>query len=264
MTVQLAPTFDLARLRAALGAALGRVDVDHLDRCGSTNTLLLERASAGAPSGQVLVADQQTAGRGRRGRGWQSSPDHSLTFSLLWRFVHGTPVAGLSLAVGVAVARALESLGVDGVALKWPNDILLFGRKLSGVLVEALFDTRGTSTVIGIGINLRQHPDWPGHVGQPYAALHDVGYVGGREDVLAAVLRELVDTLDAFAREGFISCRRDWLLRHAFQDLPVRLSSEHGDIVGQCLGVDDTGALLVETDGGILPILNGDVSLRGL
>ena len=126
-----------ARLRTLLGAAAGRFDVDSLAECASTNTELLARAERGAPSGSVLVADRQTAGRGSRGRTWQSSPGASLTFSLLWRFtdgVHG--LAGLSLAVGVAVIRALAACGAHGVMLKWPNDILLDEAKLGGILVE--------------------------------------------------------------------------------------------------------------------------------
>ncbi|MFA9440427.1 biotin--[acetyl-CoA-carboxylase] ligase [Uliginosibacterium sp. sgz301328] len=263
-TELLAPSFDLAVLRRTLGKTAGRVDVEHVDTCTSTNTLLLDRVMQGAPSGLSIVADEQTAGRGRRGRRWQSAASHSLTFSLLWRFPDRAAMSGLSLMTGVAVARALERLHIDGIALKWPNDILLFGRKLGGILVEASTDARGAAAIIGIGLNLRPHPAWAGHIEQPFAALLDAGYTGGRENLLAAVLRELVAALDAFSTRGFISCRRDWLQRNAFQDLPVKLTSERGDLIGTCRGVDDTGMLLVETAGGIVPVVNGDVSLRSL
>ena len=110
---------DPGRLQALLGVACGRFDVDALAECESTSSLLLERASHGTPAGSVVVADRQHGGRGRRGRSWLSSPDASLTFSLLWRFEGGVEhLAGLSLAVGVAVARALAACGARSIALK--------------------------------------------------------------------------------------------------------------------------------------------------
>ncbi|MBP8162925.1 MAG: biotin--[acetyl-CoA-carboxylase] ligase, partial [Propionivibrio sp.] len=126
-----------ARLQALLGDASGRFDVDSLAECASTNTELLVHAERGAPSGSVLVADRQTAGRGSRGRSWLASPEASLTFSVLWRFEGGLErMSGLSLAVGVAVVEALEACGAAGVKLKWPNDILHQDAKLGGILVE--------------------------------------------------------------------------------------------------------------------------------
>ncbi|HEX6733743.1 MAG TPA: biotin--[acetyl-CoA-carboxylase] ligase, partial [Azonexus sp.] len=155
------PLIDLVLLKARLGPLAGRFDVDALDTCDSTSSELMRRADAGAPAGTVIVADRQEAGRGRRGRSWLSSPERSLTFSVLWRFT-GSParLGGLSLAVGVALAQALESLGARGVGLKWPNDVLLSTAsdqaKLAGVLVEVVSDRRGCQTVIGIGLNLGQ------------------------------------------------------------------------------------------------------------
>src|SRR5574343_1391221 len=103
---------DPVLLKSRLGSLAGRFDVDALAECDSTNSELMRRADRGAPSGTVIVADRQSAGRGRRGRSWLSAPESSLTFSLLWRF-NGPPgqLAGLSLAVGVALARSLERLG---------------------------------------------------------------------------------------------------------------------------------------------------------
>jgi len=151
---------DLMLLKERLGLQAGRFDVDALAECDSTNSELMRRADRGAPAGTVIVADRQRAGRGRRGRSWLSSPEASLTFSLLWRFP-GSPtrLSGLSLAVGVGLARALGGLGAPGVRLKWPNDVLLATNgdfaKLAGILVELASDRRGTQAVIGIGINLR-------------------------------------------------------------------------------------------------------------
>ena len=152
---------DPHRLSSLLGAACGRFAVDALAECDSTNSVLLQRAGQGAPSGSVVVADRQTAGRGSRGRRWESSPGASLTFSLLWRFEGGVHrLAGLSLAVGVALVRALAACGAPGITLKWPNDILLDEAKLGGILVE-LQGAEGCSlAVIGIGINLAPPPDF--------------------------------------------------------------------------------------------------------
>ena len=103
--------FSVPAIAAALGGAACRFDIDVLAECGSTNAELLARAARGAPSGTVIVAERQTAGRGRMGREWIAAPGDSLTFSLLWRFPPATPLSGLSLAIGVAVARALEKVG---------------------------------------------------------------------------------------------------------------------------------------------------------
>ena len=126
---------DPLRMDSLLGRARGRFTLEALAECGSTSTLLAERARQGAPTGLLLVADRQTAGRGRRGRSWLSSPETGLTFSVLWRFAgEVSRLAGLSLAVGIAVARALEGSGVRGVGLKWPNDILYDDAKLGAEL----------------------------------------------------------------------------------------------------------------------------------
>jgi BirA family biotin operon repressor/biotin-[acetyl-CoA-carboxylase] ligase len=128
---------NIAAIAAKLGPDARRFDIDVLASCDSTNAVLLARAEAGAASGTVIIAEQQTAGRGRRGRQWFASPGDSLTFSLLWRFraghVPGGPVAGDRRR---GRARHHQGMGVSKLALKWPNDILLHGRKLGGILVE--------------------------------------------------------------------------------------------------------------------------------
>jgi BirA family biotin operon repressor/biotin-[acetyl-CoA-carboxylase] ligase len=117
---------DPVLLKPRLGHLAGRFDVDAVDECDSTSSELMRRADRGAPAGTVVVADRQSAGRGRRGRTWLSSPEASLTFSLLWRFPGpASRLSGLSLAVGLGLAQALEGLGVSGVRLKWPNDVLI-------------------------------------------------------------------------------------------------------------------------------------------
>jgi BirA family biotin operon repressor/biotin-[acetyl-CoA-carboxylase] ligase len=280
------PQFDHDRLRAALGGAAVRFELAAVAECDSTNAVLGSLAST-APSGTVLLADRQTAGRGRRGRQWQSSlaePAASLTFSVLRRFDVGLDrLAGLSLAVGVAIARGLGNLGVplaqpgqpQGLGLKWPNDILVAGpcglAKLGGVLVELQGGREGVAAVIGIGLNLQAPPavaSMPGAL--PVAALAELPPFAGqtvlmREDVLGAVLRQLVNVLDAFAAQGFAACLEEWQGYHLWQGKPVQLL-EQGEVLasGVCRGADADGALLLESAGQVTRHWAGDVSLREL
>jgi len=257
---------DPARLKPLLGTLAGRFDVDSLDGCDSTSSELLRRADGGAPGGTVVVADSQSAGRGRRGRHWLSAPADSLTFSLLWRFSGSAmALAGLSLAVGVAVAEALEGLGATGVRLKWPNDVLLEREgefaKLAGILVELAGDRRGTQAVIGIGLNLRAPA---GALPQPAAGLAEaLPALPDRHVLLAEMLLALASVLERFEAGGFAALQSAWQRRHAWQDQPVRLLQD--DVLegeGVCLGADADGALLVETPVCIKRFLSGDVSLR--
>lgn len=256
---------DPVLLKSRLGPLAGRFDVDALADCDSTSSELMRRADRGAPAGTVIVADRQTAGRGRRGRSWLSSPESSLTFSVLWRF--SGPVAGLSglsLAVGVALARALENLGASGVRLKWPNDVLLESAgdfaKLAGILIELSADRRGVQTIIGIGLNLHAPP--PDNLPQPASGLSSADVSVDRHDILAAILRELAGVLDRFGAVGFSGMKAAWQHYHAWQGMPVHILGDEQVLAGRCLGVDDDGSLLLETDSGLERIVSGDVSLR--
>ena len=260
-------------LSTLLGAVRGRFAVDSLAECGSTSTLLLERAAQGAPSGSVIVVDRQHAGRGSRGRHWLATPQASLTFSVLWRFDGGLErLAGLSLAVGLAVVRALESCGAAGIALKWPNDVLHDGAKLGGILVELQSQTQNDSgsalAVIGIGVNLTL-PDGEVErdgVALPVAALANaLAELPDRHLLFARLLIELAQVFDDFSAGGFTVLREQWQSRHAWQDRPVRLLRD-GRVVQQgiCRGADDDGALLVQTPTGLERCLSGDLTLRAL
>jgi BirA family transcriptional regulator, biotin operon repressor / biotin---[acetyl-CoA-carboxylase] ligase len=263
-----------ATIAAKLGAVARRFDIDVLPSCDSTNAVLLARAEAGAPSGTVVIAERQTAGRGRRGRSWFASPGDSLTFSLLWRFAPGTAPAGLSLAVGVAVSRALVKVGAGSpcvpgtplrgqvTALKWPNDILKDGRKLGGILIE-LLPGAPHAAVIGIGINVHLPDGMPEDLRTASAAICAPGSVADSNELYAALLTELLATLESFAAGGFAAVRAEWMARDAFRDSPVNLSGDFGPPrTGICRGVDTDGALLLEIDGKVARILSGEVSLR--
>lgn len=252
-------------LKSELGLLTGRFDVDSLESCDSTNSELMRRADAGAPVGTVIVADAQSAGRGRRGRSWLSAPETSLTFSILWRFPGPLPkLSGLSLAIGVGLARGLEKLGAEGIFLKWPNDVLLQTAgdfsKLAGILVELSADRRGVQAIIGIGLNL-QPP--AGDLPQVAGLSQAVSRLPDRHRVLASILSELHAVFESFAVNGFSGVQPEWQQRHAWQGDSVQILSENAEpIFGQCLGVDQNGALLLETQTGVQTIYAGDVSLR--
>ncbi len=256
---------DATAVRAQLGARARDFELELLDACASTNTLLLERARGSASTGQVLACELQSAGRGRRGNSWQSGLGGSLTFSLLWRFRRGAAgLTGLSLAAGVAVARALASLGVEGVQLKWPNDVLHAGRKLGGILIELHGDADSAAAVIGIGLNVRL----PASVREAIAqAVTDLASIcpkaPARNRLLAAILAELAQVLDQFAVHGFAPLRQEWIARHAHQGRQVTLlSGAGGTVTGRAAGVAEDGALLLETARGLERCLNGELSLR--
>ena len=253
---------DYGLLETALCETASLFRFEHLETCDSTNTLLLERAALGASSGLALVADRQTAGRGRRGRSWISEPGHSLSFSLLWRLGSRRHMEGLSLVVGLSTAKALEDLGFEGIGLKWPNDIWLYGRKLGGILIEILFDGQGLQAVIGIGLNLRLNPNWQSQIDQAFTALEVAAVPPPREILLATILRHLAQDLERFEREGFSPLCEDWNQRNALYGLPVRISSELGELRGLCGKAQTDGSLeLRQPEGGHLRIEVGDVSL---
>lgn len=256
------PTFDIAACTAALGADTDAFQLNVLAECDSTNTQLMRLAEAGAPAGTVIVAERQSAGRGRRERVWISSPLHSLTFSLLWRFAaESSAPEALSLAVGLGLQRALAVAGVPA-AVKWPNDILCRGRKLAGVLIEVQpGDIK--SAIIGIGINLRLPPHMPAAIAGNAIALDEVlSQPPTRERLLAVLLSELAATLHRYQSEGFAGLRDEWQARHAFQGSNVRITGGGEDIEGICSGVTERGELLIKTEKGTQRVITGDVSLR--
>lgn len=260
------PAPDLAAVAQALGSLAAAFDIRWLEECASTNSVLLDAPPENDGKAHVLIATRQSAGRGRRGRQWLSWPGASLTFSVLWRFAPDAPApGGLSLAVGLALARALEKLGVPAVALKWPNDVLARGAKLAGVLVEVLPEHGSLATVIGIGLNLRlpENAMIPEPAGNVADLASELANMPAQEHILAAILSELHSTLTTYASTGIALLRNAWQQRNAFANLPVRVSSEGLDIVGLCLGLDEEGALLVRgDDGATRRVYAGDVSMR--
>ncbi len=241
-------------------------NIEILQEASSSNSLLLKKASSGAPSGSVLVIELQTAGRGRMGKIWYSGLGNALTFSLLWRFECGlNALSGLSLAVGVAVVRALVKLGGQNVQLKWPNDIMVERGKLGGILIEAQGDMLGPSAVvIGIGLNYTL----PDHLGEiidhtPRSLDSVFSTIPPRNQLLAAILTELATMLTGFVAQGFGPFSEEWEQYHAFQNQPIKLKMPGGQVEsGVALGVSKTGELCVETVLGVKRFNSGEVGGR--
>jgi BirA family transcriptional regulator, biotin operon repressor / biotin---[acetyl-CoA-carboxylase] ligase len=257
---------DRATILHYAGAAAPQLAVDVIDVVDSTNTLLLQRAAGGAPSGSVIAAECQRNGRGRMGRQWHASVGGALTFSILWRFDAGaSALAGLSLAAGVALMRAFAQLGAGEARLKWPNDVVWRGRKVAGVLVEMQGDALGPSAVvIGVGLNIRLSRDVTRSIEQPAADLETLcGRELERSVVLGTILHELVPALRNFERDGFAAVREEWQRWHAHQHCEVIIRLPSGETQsGVARGVADTGALLFERGGDVRHLHSAEVSLR--
>lgn len=249
-----------------LGSAASHFSLEILECAGSTNAVALERAAQGAPTGTVVAAELQTAGRGRRGRPWHSSLGGALTFSVIWRFEGGVAsLSGLSLAVALALVRALERMGVAGARLKWPNDVIHRFRKLAGILIELQGDVLGPSAaVIGIGINLKLSAPVVDRIDQPVTDVFSIaGTVPERNQALATILVELLEVLRQFEGTGFAALREEWMARHAYQGQPVRLRLPDGsEQRGTVREVSKEGALVLDAADGSRSFNSGEISLR--
>jgi len=250
----------IAQLSRA-GAAAGVV-VEVVDETGSTNSDLLARA-ASLTAPVLLVALHQNAGRGRAGRSFLTAAGGALTFSLAWKFDGPLQrLSGLPLAVGVALAEALAALDVP-VQLKWPNDLLKDGAKLAGMLVETqAAPGGGTWAIIGIGLNLTVPDALEQQIGRSVAAATWLAQMD-RDVLMAALLDALAANLAAFAHAGFAPFSARWNSRHAYQGQEVNILDQGAVLhTGRAAGVDDTGALLLDTATGRVAVHAGDVSLR--
>jgi len=242
-------------------------NLEILDQADSTNRVLLQKSTLGAERGSCVIAELQTAGRGRRGRNWHAGLGGGLTFSVLWRFEQGASfLSGLSLAVGVALIRALRVVGLRDAMLKWPNDVLYQNRKLAGILIEMQGDVAGPcAVVIGIGLNLKLEQAVLEQIDQPAVDLYSaIQPMPQRNQVLAIILSNLADVLVEFELAGFSKLRHEWKNYHVHQEKPVQLLLPGGATVeGSVLDVAEDGALLLETENGLSRYTSGEVSLRG-
>ena len=253
------------RIAAAAGPALDRYRLVLLDSTGSTNTAALEAFQSGDGMPVVTLAEHQHAGRGRRGRGWHSPYGCNLYLSLARAFESASRLEGLSLAVGLAVAETLESHGLgDRVGLKWPNDIYCGGRKLGGILVELAGDLDADCTaVIGIGINGRMAAEAESRIDQPWTDLaRESDTPVARNRLAGQLIDRLSEVLDTFLVQGFAGLHARWERHDCCAGRRVQLQSGEHRVEGVARGVDERGALLLESEGRVAPWHGGEVSLR--
>jgi BirA family transcriptional regulator, biotin operon repressor / biotin---[acetyl-CoA-carboxylase] ligase len=251
----------------ALGLpSLAAFSVEILPEIDSTNTELMRRVRAGRTEPTLLVAEQQTAGRGRMGRGWLSQAGDSLTFSL---GISLAPASweGLSLGVGVSVAESLSDASHAPIQLKWPNDLWWQERKLAGILIEtASLPAAGKSqerfAVIGIGINIAPRPfnqtNSPDLRQQP-AWLQEFQPASRPQTALERLFARLLGDLLLFEREGFAAFSSRFAARDALWGRQIMLSDGQQ---GRSQGVDASGALLVHTSQGLQRVASQEVSVR--
>jgi BirA family biotin operon repressor/biotin-[acetyl-CoA-carboxylase] ligase len=251
-----------AAIRAQCAASASHVLVEVVEETGSTNADLLARLPE--LDGPVLrIAERQTAGRGRAGRSWLSEPGKSLTFSLAWRFqapLHR--MAGLPLAVGVAIAETLAGLGVP-VQLKWPNDVMKDGAKLAGILVETQATADGSLWgVVGCGMNLLMPDELEAAIGRAVSSAPWLAQMD-RNALVAALLSRMAAVLEEFDHTGFAAFAERWNALQAWRGQAVNIL-DNGQVLlqGLAAGVDEQGRLLLDTPSGRVPVLSGDVSLR--
>jgi len=232
-----------------------------LDNIDSTNSFVRGKVGSGADRGFACLAERQSQGRGRHGREWISPFGRNIYLSLSWHFDEGVAaLEGLSLAVGVVVARVIESFGVKNVALKWPNDILLGRRKVGGVLLEMMGDPVGhCQVIVGVGINLGMSEEVA--IDQPWADLANDGQIS-RNALAGVLLSELLLTLDDYSARGFSAYREKWEQLDAYRDSPIKLITPRMTVHGLGRGVSATGAIQIEVDGNVQSYSGGEVSLR--
>lgn len=254
---------DLERLRATVTHDLQLEVIPLLD---STNRALMDADPAQDP--QALLAEYQSAGRGRRGREWRSPFGANLYLSIAWTYPLWPPqLPALSLAVGVVCARALHAAGVDGVQLKWPNDLWVREKKLGGILIEQ----RGESgdlcrVVVGVGINVAMQKAQAGSIDQAWTTVDETLAAAGRgpasrNQLAGDLLHGLHECLARYTVKGFEPYREEWLALDAMRGREVHVPGDD-KLRGLARGIDAQGAFLIETRQGLRPVYAGDVSLR--
>lgn len=255
---------DQASILSDLSADRRRnVSLTVLDEVGSTNAEVIRQITEGVHGIPVVIADCQTAGRGRRGRVWQSPRGENLYLSMGLTFHGGFSVLdGLSLVLGVAVANALEALGAPEVGLKWPNDIFLPNGKLGGILVELQGELEEGVVQVIAGIGLNVHMSLAEDVDQPWSslsrALPQVDW--SRNRLAGAIIDAVLDAVSLFSDVGFQDFQDAWQRRDIF--MGKSLQAREGVVKGTGCGIDEAGNYRIRTPDGIVPVRAGEISLR--
>ncbi|MCG7500179.1 bifunctional biotin--[acetyl-CoA-carboxylase] ligase/biotin operon repressor BirA [Vibrio sp. Of7-15] len=230
----------------------------------STNQHLLNKVGD-LDSGAVCIAEYQQAGRGRRGRQWESPFGSNLYLSMYWRLDAGMAAAmGLSLVVGVAIAETLQEFGCPDVKVKWPNDIYYQDKKLAGILVELTGQTGDAAhLVIGMGLNISMSNRDEFSIDQPWANMIDACEdMPNRNQLVASLIDKLTATLKEYELVGLPGFLERWNQLDNFQGREVRLIIGNDEIKGVARGINEQGALMLEMEDGIKPFIGGEISLR--
>ncbi|MCW8332181.1 bifunctional biotin--[acetyl-CoA-carboxylase] ligase/biotin operon repressor BirA [Photobacterium sp. SDRW27] len=240
-------------------------NLDLIPVIDSTNQFLLDRVGQ-LPQGSVCLAEYQEAGRGRRGRQWLSPFGSNLYLSMYWRLDAGMAAAmGLSLVVGVAIAEALQSLGADEIKVKWPNDLYFRDKKLAGILIEMTGQTGDAAhLVIGMGLNVAMTEQEGTEIDQDWTNLAQACEgLPERNQLAATLIQQLHNTLEQYEQVGLDGFITRWNRLDNFLDRPVKLLIGERVVEGISRGINNQGALLLETEQGITPYIGGEISLRG-
>lgn len=261
---------DAARIRTALpretNARLKRLDVAW--SLESTNAELAARTAPAPGTGEVLLAEYQTAGRGRRGRSWFAPPGGAICLSIGWSFEFmPRDVGALSLAIGVCVLRALERQGVQGISLKWPNDVLSGDRKLGGILIELRAEASGPAyVVVGIGLNVALGRGLIERIEAEGNVPTDLRTIGAGHVSRNALTADLIDACTAgltqFERHGLRPFVEEWRRADALRGRAITAHAGDSTIRGIARGIGLAGELMVETPRGVEKIVAGEVSVR--
>ena len=234
----------------------------------STNSVLLARPNPPSGECEVLLAEFQTAGRGRRGRAWVAPPGGSICLSLCWVFREVPQDLGaLGLVIGVCALRALRELGLENAALKWPNDVLVDGNKLGGILIELRAESAGPACVVnGIGLNVALGAQLLKAIGETGVSAIDLVTAGleqpSRNALAAALVAEVVRGLLVFEKEGLRPFADEWRAADALRGRQIDVHTLEGVARGLARGIDLHGALVVETPHGVRRFISGDVTVR--
>lgn len=256
---------DKKQITSMLAASFPDVSIETFLTIGSTNKYLLKHTDSGDNSCRVVFAERQTDGRGRHGRQWVSPFGGNLYFSILYQF-NSAPgdIIGLSLAVGVAIVEFLQKNGVESAGLKWPNDILVDGRKLCGILLEMHGESHGPyAVIIGVGLNINMPAAAADKIDQAWIALNQVRNTGlSRNELAAQLLIQILTAIKEFERSGISAFRDRWIAWDSYMNEEVLLRLGDREVSGISRGIDQQGALLLEQHGQMLRFYSGEISLR--
>ncbi|QDE32959.1 MULTISPECIES: bifunctional biotin--[acetyl-CoA-carboxylase] ligase/biotin operon repressor BirA [Shewanella] len=235
----------------------------YFDETASTNAFMLGHATE-LKSGDICIAEYQSAGRGRRGRQWLSPYGHHIYASMFWRLNNDiSHASGLSLVIGCSIVKTLADFGVEGLGLKWPNDIYLDHSKLAGILVEiSQSSANQTELVIGFGINMSMSVEQGELIDQPWSDLSSLKEIPDKTELLIKLHKTLKADLQLFELKGLGAFLERWNEYDLFVNREVSLLMAPNSVSGICRGIDQQGALLLETEQGIKPYIGGEISLR--